>query len=238
MNKIDTLKEIINKSNNIVFFGGAGTSTDSGIRDFRGKNGLYYEKSEYEPEYLLSSACFWTDTNLFYEYYKKNMNFLNIKPNIIHKYLYNLEKIGKLKAIVTQNIDGLHQLAGSKNVIEIHGTIKKNTCTKCGKKYDEHYIFDNNTIPYCTCGGLIKPDVVLYGEMLPESFSVAEYYIHNCDTLIVAGTSLTVEPASSLIKLFQENNLIIINNDATTYDNKATLVINENLKQVFEKLNS
>ncbi len=233
--KIKLLQEIIDKSNNIVFFDGAGTSTDSGIKDFRGKNGLYKEKTKYNPEYLLSANCFYNNTSLFYDYYKSNFNVLDKKPNIIHKYLTTLESKNKLKAIITQNIDGLHKLSGSKNVIEIHGSILTNHCIKCNKKYNAKYIFDSKDIPKCTCGGIIKPDVVLYGEQLND-YEKAMYYIYKCDTLLVAGTSLTVEPASSLVRLTDNKNLVIINDTKTPYDSYATLVINDNLSNVFSKL--
>lgn len=236
MNKIEELQKIIDESNNIVFFGGAGVSTDSGLKDFRSKDGLYKEKTDYPPEYLLSSDCFYNNTKLFYEFYKNKMNSLTVKPNIIHKYLSNLEKTGKLKVVITQNIDGLHQKAGSKNVLEIHGTIHKNHCIKCNKEYDAKYVFNSEEIPTCLCGGIIKPDVVLYGEMLPECFDGSIKYIQNAETLIVAGTSLTVEPASSLVRLFNGKNLIILNNDKTPYDNIATLVINDNLSKIFKEL--
>lgn len=164
------------------------------------------------------------------------MNSVDIEPNVTHKYLTMLEKEGKLKAIITQNIDGLHQKAGSKNVLEIHGTIHENHCLECGKEYDANYVFNSKGIPKCKCGGVIKPDVVLYGEMLPECFNTALEYISKCDTLIVAGTSLTVEPASSLVRLFKGKNLVIINKDNTLYDNIATLVINDKLSNIFSKL--
>lgn len=237
--KVTKLKELIKESNNIVFFGGAGVSTASGLKDFRSKDGLYNDKNNIlnvSPEFMLSSHCFYSFTKEFYQYYKANMNSLNVKPNIVHYYLTKLEKEGKLKAIVTQNIDGLHQQAGSKNVLELHGTIYKNHCIKCKKEYDAKYVFDSEDIPRCECGSIIKPNVVLYGEMLPEDYVLAQEYIDKCDLLIVAGTSLTVEPASSLIKYFKGKNLVIINNDKTNYDNTASLVINDDLVNVFKEL--
>ena len=236
MDSIEMLQKIIDESDNIVFFGGAGVSTESGIRDFRGENGLYKEKYNYEPEYLLSSKCFHNEPEVFFDFYKNKMNCLDAVPNVTHLYLSKLEKIGKLKAIVTQNIDGLHQKAGSSNVLEIHGTIRKNHCIKCSKECDSDFVFNSNGIPKCDCGGIIKPDVVLYGDMLPEAFSLAQDHISKADTLIVAGTSLTVEPASSLVRLFGGKNLIIINKDKTPYDRFATLVINDNLSNVFGNL--
>ena len=237
--KIRELKEIINESNNIVFFGGAGVSTASGLKDFRSKDGLYNEKNNLlnvSPEFMLSVSCFYSFTKEFYKYYKANMNSLNVKPNIVHEYLAKLEQLGKLKAIITQNIDGLHQKAGSKNVLELHGTIYKNHCIKCKKEYDAEYVFSSEDIPRCECGSIIKPNVVLYGEMLPEDFVLAEKYISECDMLIVAGTSLTVEPAASLINYFRGKSLVIINNDETPYDKRATLIINEDLTSVFKLL--
>lgn len=237
--KIRELKEIINESNNIVFFGGAGVSTASGLKDFRSKDGLYNEKNNLlnvSPEFMLSVSCFYSFTKEFYKYYKTNMNSLNVKPNIVHEYLVKLEQLGKLKAIITQNIDGLHQKAGSKNVLELHGTIYKNHCIKCGKEYSAEYVFNSEDIPRCECGSIIKPNVVLYGEMLPEDFVLAEKYISECDLLIVAGTSLIVEPAASLINYFRGKNLVIINNDETPYDKRATLIINEDLTSVFKLL--
>ncbi len=237
--KIRELKEIINESNNIVFFGGAGVSTASGLKDFRSKDGLYNEKNNLlnvSPEFMLSVSCFYSFTKEFYKYYKANMNSLNVKPNIVHEYLAKLEQLGKLKTIITQNIDGLHQKAGSKNVLELHGTIYKNHCIKCGKEYSAEYVFNSEDIPRCECGSIIKPNVVLYGEMLPEDFVLAEKYISECDLLIVAGTSLIVEPAASLINYFRGKNLVIINNDETPYDKRATLIINEDLTSVFKLL--
>ena len=237
MKEIERLQKIIDESKNIVFFGGAGVSTESGMKDFRGKNGLYKIKTlNKSPEYLLSIACLYENPKLFFEYYKKNMNCLNIEPNITHKYLKKLEDTGKLKAIVTQNIDGLHQKAGSKKVIELHGTIYNNYCTKCYKKYKENYIFETKGIPKCECGGIVRPDVVLYGEMLPDSFEIASHYILKAETLIVAGTSLTVQPASGLINQFTGKHLIILNNDKTPYDEVAEIVINKPLWEIISKL--
>lgn len=234
---IKMLQKLIDESDNIVFFGGAGVSTESGIKDFRGKDGLYTsDKINYNPEYMLSTKCLYEEPEKFYDYYRNNMNFIDSKPNITHYYLKKLEEQGKLKAIVTQNIDGLHQKAGSKNVLEIHGSIYNNYCNKCHKGYDHKYIFESKKLPRCSCRGLVRPDVILYGEMLPESFSLARNYIYKADLLIVAGTSLTVEPACSLLKVFNGNTLVIINNTPTPYDNKANLVINESLGKVFKKL--
>lgn len=233
---LEEFKKIINESNNIVFFGGAGVSTESGIPDFRSKDGLYNQKYDYPPEEILSHTFFYNNTEEFYKFYKDKMNSLNIKPNITHIKLKELEDKGKLKCVITQNIDGLHTKAGSKNVLEIHGTIYNNYCDKCHKYYDAEYVFKSNGIPKCSCGGIIKPDVVLYEEPLNESFEEAIYYISKCDTLIVAGTSLTVYPAASLIRYFNGKNLILINKDKTPYDDIATLVIHKNMSEVFKEL--
>ena len=236
MNKIEEFKNIINNSNNIVFFGGAGVSTESGIPDFRSKDGLYNMKYDYPPEQILSHTFFFNNTNEFYKFYKDKMNSLSIEPNITHLKLKELEDKKKLKCIITQNIDGLHSKAGSKNVLEIHGTIYSNHCIKCNKYYSAEYVFKSKDIPKCNCGGIIKPDVVLYEEPLNESFDEAIEYIKKCDTLIVAGTSLTVYPAASLINYFKGKNLILINKDKTPYDNIATLVIHDRLRNVFNNI--
>ena len=236
MNNIEKLQELIDSSNNIVFFGGAGVSTESGIKDFRGKNGLYTIKTNRPPEYMLSHECLEKEPELFFDYYRENMNCSSYKPNITHKYLKKLETSGKLKAIITQNIDGLHQKAGSKNVLELHGTTKRNYCQSCQKEYPANYIFESTDIPKCKCGGIIRPDVTLYGEMLPEAFTHAINYIKNADLMIVAGTSLTVEPASSLLHYFNGKHLVIINNTPTPYNYMAELTIRTELGKVFSKL--
>ena len=237
MKKIEELQKIINESKKIVFFSGAGISTLSGIKDFRSKDGLYNMKYKYPPEMILSSGFFYTNTEEYYKFYKDKLNCLNVEPNIVHKYFAKLEKDGKLSAIVTQNIDGLHTKAGNKKVYELHGTIYKNHCIKCNKSYDAEYVFNSKGVPKCKCGGIIKPDVVLYGEMLPEyDFEEASYAIMHADTLIVAGSSLTVYPASGMINLFNGKNLVIINRDPTDFDHKATLLINDEFQNVFDKL--
>lgn len=235
--KIELLQTYINNSNNIVFFGGAGVSTESGIKDFRSKDGLYNENYKYPPEQILSHSFFYKNTKEFYKFYRDKLNCLNVLPNICHKYLVKLEREGKLKAIITQNIDNLHQKAGSTNVIELHGTIYKNYCDKCHKFYPPEYIWNTKDIPKCNCGGIIKPNVVLYEEPLNE-FDIlkAINYIKNSDLLIIAGTSLTVYPAASYISYFQGKHLVIINKDKTPGDNIADLVINDNLGNVFKKL--
>ena len=234
---IKKLQSIINESNNIVFFGGAGVSTESGIKDFRGKNGLYKSLYKgYPPEYLLSKDCLEENTEMFYDYYREYLNNESIEPNITHYFLTRLESTGKLKAIVTQNIDGLHEKSGSKNVLNIHGTVLRNYCNKCFKEYPSDYIFKSSGIPKCECGGLIRPDVVLYGEMLNESFEEAIKYIQECDTLIVGGTSLSVYPAASLVRYFNGKHLVIINDMVTPYDNNADLVIHSSLGEIFSKI--
>lgn len=236
MNEVKELQKMIDEANYLVFFGGAGVSTESGIKDFRSKDGLYQKKTKYPAEYMLSSDMFFKHTEEFYEYYKENLNSLNFFPNITHEYLKKLEDKGKLKAIITQNIDGLHTKAGSKKVYEIHGTVYKNHCLDCHKEYDAEYVFNSKGIPKCSCGGIIKPDVTLYGEMLPNAFLDAIAEVKKADLLIVAGTSLSVYPASSLVEYFQGKNLVIINNDPTPYDYQANLVINKSLKEVFSNL--
>ncbi len=238
MDDIEKLQEYIDNSNYIVFFGGAGVSTESGLKDFRGKNGLYKNNNnlKYPPEYMLSSECLFKEPSIFYDYYRQNMDFSKAKPNITHKYLKQLEDKHKLKAIITQNIDGLHQKAGSTNVLELHGTTSRYYCVNCGKEYYSNDIYKTKEVPKCNCGGLIRPDVVLYGEMLPIAYDLSIEYITKCDLLIVGGTSLTVFPASGLISLFNGKHLVIINEDKTPYDSKASLVIHKPLGEVFSKL--
>ena len=234
---MENLKEIINKSKSVVFFGGAGVSTESGIPDFRSKDGLYNQKYKCPPEEILSHTFFMNNTDEFYKFYKDKMNSLKYKPNITHIKLAELEKIGKIKAIVTQNIDGLHQKAGSKKVLELHGSVHRNYCMKCGKFYDAEYVFNSESNPKCSCGGIIKPDVVLYEENLNEDIlDEAIMQISNCDTLIVGGTSLTVYPASGLIRFYKGNKLILINKDKTPYDKLANFVINDSLGNAFKNL--
>ena len=235
--KINEFIKIINESNNIVFFGGAGVSTESGIHDFRSKDGLYNQKYKFPPEEILSHTFFMNNTGEFYKFYRDKMNSLKYEPNITHLKLAKLEKIGKLKAIITQNIDGLHQKAGSRVVYELHGSVLRNYCMKCKKAYSADYIFSNENIPICDCGGLIKPDVVLYGEMLNDDIvSKSIEAIKNAEVLIIGGTSLTVYPANSLIYYFKGKKLILINKDFTQMDNMADLVINDSLGNVFKKL--
>lgn len=235
--KIETFKKLVAESNNIVFFGGAGVSTESGIPDFRSKDGLYNQKYDYPPEEILSHTFFWHNTEEFYKFYKDKMNCLKYEPNITHIKLAELEEKGKLKAVITQNIDGLHQKAGSKTVYELHGSVLRNYCTDCNKFYNADNIFNSKGIPKCSCGGIIKPDVVLYEEGLDhETLNNSVKAISEADLLIVAGTSLTVQPASGLINYFRGKNLVLINRDKTEYDYKANLVINDSLGKVFNKI--
>ena len=234
--KVNRLKEMIDECNNIVFFTGAGVSTESGIKDFRSKDGLYNEKNSYKypPEYLLSKKCFEDDLKEFYKYYKDKMNSLNYKPNVTHKYIKQLENQGKDVIVITQNIDGLHAKAGSSVIYELHGTVNKNHCLKCGKEYSGEYVFKSKGIPKCDCGGIIKPDVVLYGESLPENEWInSEQAISKCELLIVMGTSLTVYPASGLINLFRGKYLVILNQEKTPFDKTADLVIHDKLSNIF-----
>ena len=235
--KIQQFKQLVKESNNIVFFGGAGVSTESGIPDFRSKDGLYNQKYDYPPEMILSHTFFKKHTDEFYKFYRDKMNSLNYEPNITHIKLAELESKGKLKAVITQNIDGLHQKAGSRNVLELHGSVLRNYCIKCKTFYDAKYVFGKSGIPKCECGGIIKPDVVLYEEELDnEIWMNSINAIKEADLLIVAGTSLTVYPASGLLRYFKGKKLVLINRDSTAYDNKANLVINGSLGEVFEKL--
>ena len=235
--KIQEFKELVDKSNNIVFLGGAGVSTESGIPDFRSKDGLYNQKYKYPPEEILSHEFFIENTEEFYKFYKDKMNSLKYEPNITHKKLACLEQEGKLKAVITQNIDGLHQKAGSKNVLELHGSVLRNYCIKCNKFYDAEYVFNSEGIPKCTCGGIIKPDVVLYGESLDEEvLEKSVYAIAKADLMIVGGTSLMVSPANGLIRYFRGGNLVLINKDRIPYDNLANLVINDSLGKVMSNI--
>lgn len=231
------LNEIIANSRNIVFFGGAGVSTESGIPDFRSVDGLYNQQWDYPPETILSRTFFMRNLSEFYRFYHAKMNCMNAKPNPAHIKLAELEKAGKLTAVITQNIDGLHQAAGSKKVFELHGSVHRNYCMRCHKFYDGSYVFSQNGIPKCECGGVIKPDVVLYEEGLDDStVNGAVKAISECDTLIIGGTSLNVYPAAGFIRYFRGDNLVIINKSPTQYDNSADLVISENIGEVFGDL--
>lgn len=239
MSDIEKLQDMIDQANNIVFFGGAGVSTESGIKDFRSVDGLYNEKYDYPPEVMLSRSFFNEHKSDFYKFYKDKLNCLDVEPNVTHKYLKKLEDNGKLSAIVTQNIDGLHEKAGNKNIYLLHGTIYKNHCMMCDKEYDANYVFNSKElIPKCECRGIIKPDVVLYEEALDEdTVNGAINAISNADMLIIGGTSLIVYPAASFIRYFKGKYLVIINKDSTSYDRQANLVIHEKLGNVFSKLN-
>ena len=237
MDKISKLIEIINNTNNIVLFTGAGISTASNIPDFRSANGIYSKmyKGIISPEQAVSHSFFLESTNEFYDFYFDKMVYLDAKPNSAHKFFAMLENRGKLKATITQNIDDLHQMAGSKNVVELHGSIKRNYCMKCHKFYTIDEIY-NKIPPKCSCGGIVKPDVVLYEEGLNEKDILnAIKYISNCDTLIVVGTSLMVYPAAGFLKYFNGSNLVLINKTKTSYDNVADLVINEDIVKVVEE---
>lgn len=233
----EILKTIIRDSTNIVFFGGAGVSTESNIPDFRSQNGLYNINNDlnYPPEVILSNSFFMNHTEDFFKFYKSNMLFTDAFPNNAHITLAKLEKANKLTAIITQNIDGLHQTSGSKNVYELHGSVHRNYCMNCNKFFDINYILDSRTIiPKCnSCGGIVKPDVVLYEEELDmDILERSIKAISNADTLIVGGTSLVVYPAANLIRFFKGNNLVLINKSSTPYDKKATLVINDSIGKV------
>ncbi len=237
MDKLGRFLEIINNSSNIVFFGGAGVSTESGIPDFRSVDGLYNQQYDYPPEEILSHTFFMENTSEFYRFYRNKMLCLDAKPNTAHIKLAELEKIGKLKAVVTQNIDGLHQQAGSKNVFELHGSVHRNYCQCCAREFDAQFILKSEDIPKCTCGGIIKPDVVLYEEQLDDvTVTEAVRAISEAETLIIGGTSLSVYPASGLIRYFRGKNLVIINMSPTQHDKNADLLIDAKIGEVFSKI--
>ncbi|MDP4178103.1 MAG: NAD-dependent protein deacylase [Bacillota bacterium] len=237
---INKLKEIISNSNNIVFFGGAGVSTESGIPDFRSSNGLFNQKlnQTFTPEQLVSHTFFIRYPEDFFDFYRDKLIYQDAKPNDAHISLAKLENMGKLKAVVTQNIDGLHQIAGSKNVYELHGSVHRNYCMKCHAFYDVNFIVNSKGVPKCTkCGGTVKPDVVLYEESLNEdTIDGAVNAISKADTLIIGGTSLMVYPASGLIQYFKGKHLVLINKSSTSYDNLAEVVINENIGETLRKV--
>ena len=234
MRETETLKQIVKESDNIVFFGGAGVSTESGIPDFRSVDGLYNQKYEYPPETILSHTFFMRQTEEFYRFYRDKMLELDAKPNAAHKKLAELEAAGKLKAVITQNIDGLHQAAGSKRVLELHGSVHRNYCMKCGKFHSVYEIKESTGIPRCECGGIIKPDVVLYEEGLDSStMQAAIHAISQAEVLIIGGTSLAVYPAAGLIDYYRGNKLVLINKSATPLDSRADLVIQAPIGEVF-----
>ena len=237
MQKIETLKRWIAESTNIVFFGGAGVSTESGIPDFRSTDGLYSQKFDYPPETIISHTFYERKPEYFFRFYREKMLPLGFEPNITHRVLADWERQGKLSAVVTQNIDGLHQKAGSKAVYELHGSVLRNYCTRCGKFHTAEFIRDSQGIPRCSCGGIVKPDVVLYEEGLDQkTIEKSIMAIHRADLLMVAGTSLTVYPAAGLIQYYQGNRLVLIIRDATPYDRHADLVLHESLGTVFSQL--
>ena len=235
--KIQKLKEIIDGSDNIVFFGGAGVSTESGVPDFRSVDGLYNQEYDYPPETILSHTFYRRNPEEFYRFYHNKMLFPDAKPNAAHKALAKLEKKGKLKAVVTQNIDGLHQAAGSETVYELHGSVHRNYCESCGKFYGLTYIMAQKGVPKCSCGGIIKPDVVLYEEGLDQNtIRKSIEAISNADVLIIGGTSLAVYPAAGLIDYYRGNKLVLINKSSTPKDSRADLIINDAIGKVLGQI--
>lgn len=236
-NGAERLREAVANSRRIVFFGGAGVSTESGIPDFRSQDGLYAAKYDVPPETILSADYFRTHTEDFYRFYRDKMLYLGAEPNTVHRKLAEWEREGKLLAVVTQNIDGLHQRAGSKNVFELHGSVLRNRCTACGKQYGVEAVVTSDGVPRCSCGGVIKPEVVLYGEPLDEAVvNGAVRAISRADLLIVAGTSLTVYPAAGFLRYFKGNCLALVNRDETPFDSECDLVLHETLGKVFSEL--
>ncbi len=235
--KIATLKKWIAESDNIVFFGGAGVSTESGIPDFRSVDGLYNQKYDYLPETILSYSFFTAKPEEFYRFYHDKMIIDGVKPNKAHIRLAELEREGKLKAVITQNIDGLHQLAGSKKVLELHGSTHRNYCMRCSSRYGYEAVSQAQGVPKCECGGIIRPDVVLYEEGLDSGvIDEAVYFIQNADVLIIGGTSLVVYPAAGLVNYYQGNKLVLINRGATSYDTSANLLISDKIGEVFAQV--
>ena len=232
-----TLQEIITSAKNIVFFGGAGVSTESGIPDFRSADGLYNQKYSVPPETMLSHGYLMTHTDDFFRFYRDKMICTTAKPNKAHLKLAEMENKGKLRAVITQNIDGLHQAAGSKTVFELHGSVHRNFCMKCGKFHSLDEIINSEGVPKCECGGIIKPDVVLYGEQLDsETIENSVTAIANCDALIIAGTSLTVYPAAGFVRYFRGNDLVLINRDPTPMDSECSLVLHEKVGEVLSQI--
>lgn len=238
MDQIEKLKEIVDNSKNIVFFGGAGVSTESGIPDFRSVDGLYNQKYDYPPETILSHTFYRNNPKEFFRFYKDKMLCLDAKPNAAHLKLAKWEQEGKLKAVITQNIDGLHQAAGSKRVLELHGSVLRNYCERCGKFFDVEYMLHSEGVPKCdTCGGPVKPDVVLYEEGLDDkTLKDAVSYIRNADVLIIGGTSLVVYPAAGLIDYYDGNKLVLINKTPTARDGAADLVVQGSIGEIFGAL--
>lgn len=237
MKDLETMKQWVRESNRIVFFGGAGVSTESGIPDFRSVDGLYNQKFEYPPEEIISHSFYKRDPSYFYRFYREKMMPLGFTPNVTHLKLAQWEREGKLIGIVTQNIDGLHQKAGSRKVYELHGSVLRNYCVKCGKFHTAEFVKNHPDIPRCDCGGIVKPDVVLYEESLNvKTMENAISAISNADLLIVAGTSLTVYPAAGLVNYYSGNRMVLINRDVTPYDNYASLVFHNSLGEIFSKI--
>ena len=237
MKNLETLKRWISESDRIVFFGGAGVSTESGIPDFRSTDGLYSQKFDYPPETIISHTFYQRRPEYFFRFYREKMLPLGFEPNITHKVLAKWEQQGKLSAVITQNIDGLHQKAGSQKVYELHGSVLRNYCTRCGKFHPAEFIRDSIGIPKCACGGTVKPDVVLYEEGLDQTtIEKSVMAIHNADLLIVAGTSLTVYPAAGLINYYRGNRLVLINRTPTPYDHQADLLLQNSLGEIFSQL--
>lgn len=235
--KISVLQRWIDESRNIVFFGGAGCSTESGIPDFRSVDGLYHQTYAYPPETILSHSFFLKNPEIFYQFHREKLVCPGVKPNPAHLKLAELEQAGKLRAVVTQNIDGLHQAAGSKEVLELHGTIHRAYCSRCGKTYPEDYIHYGEGVPLCQCGGVVRPDIVLYEEGLDQNILQKSVdYIEEADILIVGGTSLVVYPAAGLLRYYKGNKLVLINKDTTAYDAKADLVIHGPIGQVLNQI--
>ena len=235
--KIETLKSWIEQAHRAVFFGGAGVSTESGIPDFRSVDGLYHQKFDYPPETIISHSFFERHSEEFFKFYREKMLPLGFEPNVTHRVLARLEQEGHLAAVVTQNIDGLHQKAGSRRVFELHGSVLRNFCMRCGKAYPATFIRDCPGVPRCDCGGIVKPDVVLYEEPLDEkTLTGAITMISRADLLIVGGTSLTVYPAAGLLRYYGGDRLVLINRDETPYDDEANLVLHESLGKVFSQL--
>jgi NAD-dependent deacetylase len=237
MNEIERFKELVGNSDNIVFFGGAGVSTESGIPDFRSVDGLYNQKYDYPPETILSHTFFMRKPEEFFKFYRDKMLCDTAKPNAAHLKLAEMEQTGKLKAVITQNIDNLHQMAGSKKVLELHGSVYRNHCVKCGKSYDFKYMKESKDVPRCSCCGMIKPDVVLYEEGL-DDYTIQESVrvISEAEVLIIGGTSLAVYPAAGLIDYFRGNHLVVINKAPTPRDKYADLLIKEPIGQVFSQI--
>ena len=237
MTNLETLKQWIKESSRIVFFGGAGVSTESGIPDFRSVDGLYHQKFDYPPETIISHSFYEARPEYFFQFYREKMLPLGFEPNITHRVLAKWEQEGKLLAVITQNIDGLHQKAGSKRVYELHGSVLRNYCTRCGKFYPAEFVRDARGIPRCTCGGIVKPDVVLYEESLNEdTLAGAISALRQADLLIVGGTSLTVYPAAGLLGYYRGHRLVLINRDATPYDEEVDLVFHDSLGSIFSQL--